>query len=144
MLAFVIRPKVNSGNQHTSTEHLKLLAKQYSLFYAEAVIDNVLVGFVSRNDYRNFIFNDEVHLTVGSHETMSHEQDRYLLIHITRDGITFKSDYAGSIPTFYSFLGGFVASNIEKCVTKALKVRVSDIDYEALYCFMSFGHFIWG
>ena len=144
MLAFVIRPKVNSGNQHTSTEHLKLLAKQYSLFYAEAVIDNVLVGFVSRNDYRNFIFNDEVHLTVGSHETMSHEQDRYLLIHITRDGITFKSDYAGSIPTFYSFLGGFVASNIEKCVTKALKVRVSDIDYEALYGFMRFGHFIWG
>ena len=60
VLAFVIRPNGNSGEINSSTEHLKLMAV-YSLFYAEAVIDNVLVGFVSRNDYRNFRFEDEIH-----------------------------------------------------------------------------------
>ena len=55
VLAFVIRPNGNSGEQNSSTEHLKLMARQYSLFYAEAVIDSVLVGFVSRNDYRTVV-----------------------------------------------------------------------------------------
>lgn len=143
VLAFVVCRNGNSGDKHSSTEHLKSLAKQHSLFYAETVLDNVLVGFVSRNDYRNSIYKDEIHLTVGSHETLSFEQDRYLLVQVTKDGIAFKTDYAGSIPVFYSFRGGFVASNIEKCVTKATKVSLADIDYESLYGFMRFSHFIW-
>jgi hypothetical protein len=143
VLAFVVCRNENLGDVHSSTAHLKSLAKQHSLYYAEIVLGNVLVGFVSRNDYRNFSFKDEIQLTVGSHETLSLEQDRFLLVQVTTHGIAFKSDYAGSIPVFYSFRIGFVASNIEKCVTKATKVSLADIDYESLYGFMRFGHFIW-
>jgi hypothetical protein len=70
-------------------------------------------------------------------------EDRYLLIQIENGQLKFSTDYAGSIPTFYSFRNGFSASNVEKCVLQSSKFDNDDIDFESVYGLMRFGHFIW-
>jgi hypothetical protein len=116
ILAFALHDREFVESKTASLGHLKKMANQYDLLYHEADFGNFYIGFVLRGEVGNEPITQLDQFVVCSHSQVSMTEDRYLMIQIENGQIKFSSDYAGSIPTFYSFRNGFSASNIEKCV----------------------------
>ena len=143
ILAFVLHEKECFEMKAASLGHLRKMANKYDLSYRETDFGKFYIGFVFRGEGRQESITHLDQFVVCSHSQVNMTEDRYLLIQIAGDQIKFSSDYAGSIPTFYSFRNGFSASNIEKCVLQSSEFNNDDIDFESVYGLMRFGHFIW-
>ena len=143
VLAFAIHEKEFVEWKTASLSHLKKLANQYDLSYKEVDFGNFLIGIV----YRGKVIQEPItqldRFVVCSHARQDMREDRYLVVQIENNQVKFSSDYAGSIPTFYSFRNGFSASNIENCVLKSSRFNNDDIDFESVYGLLRFGHLIW-
>ena len=143
ILAFVLHEKECFEMKAASLGHLRKMANKYDLSYRETDFGKFYIGFVFRGEGRQESITHLDQFVVCSHSQVNMTEDRYLLIHIDKGQVKFSSDYAGSIPTFYSFRNGFSASNIEKCVLQSSNFDNDDIDFESVYGLMRFGHFIW-
>jgi hypothetical protein len=143
ILAFALHEKECLEMKDASLGHLKKLAYKYNLTYKETDFGDFYIGFVLRGEVGHEPITQLDQFVVCSHSQVSMTEDRYLLIQIENGQVKFSSDYAGSIPTFYSFRNRFSASNIEKCVLLSSKFNDDDIDFESVYGLMRFGHFIW-
>jgi len=69
--------------------------------------------------------------------------DRLLKISVKRNKIEITTDYAGSIPCFYSNRGHLSLSNIEPVVTLDSKTSLADISSPIVFQLLKFSHLIW-
>jgi len=84
---------------------------------------------------------NEIAFRVG--QASDHDDDRFLAVTLQPTSIQVQTDYAGSVPAFYSLEPSFVMSNIEPCIPLADGLGASDLDLENVYGFLRFGHYIW-
>lgn len=70
--------------------------------------------------------------------------DRFLYVRLQADAtVTFVSDYAGTIPCFYSARQYLSASNIEPVVVLDSNARADDLDPIGIYELFRFMHLVW-
>jgi len=140
----ILSGEISGPSRDKAIKHCHTLANRYgchlhtisSCSFTILLIADCAQLIVDSNDQR-------MRFILGKIECHPHTWDRYLIIEISADGIVVETDYTGSIPVFYSRRGGFCLSNIEPCVFLATNSSLADVNYENLYGFLRYSHFIW-
>lgn len=143
--AFIIIKNINEAESQKSIQHLKKLAKKYKKYISLKKINDYYIYIASNTEEPSLITNNarEIKFSLGKIGNHSEKWDRFLNIKVSLDGIEIETDYAGSIPVFYSTRKGFIASNIEPCTFLGSESSLEDISPENVYGFMRYTHFIW-
>jgi hypothetical protein len=140
--AYLITSSLPDSLMNDARSHLKKIADRYHLPLTDLKIAEFKISLVG-NLQTQEVSNDNQRLFINISATQEITSDRFLKISIYGRNLTIESDYAGSIPCFYSSRKGFAASNIEPCVYIASNSSLEDICVENIYGFLKFSHFIW-
>lgn len=108
-------------------------------------LPNIKIGVISRFPI-NFGMSkncESMSFVVSSATSESIDNDRFLKVIFNGNSLTCESDYAGTVPYYYSRTGPLVISSFISVVEAGLGVSESDIDLAALFAFVRFGHNIW-
>lgn len=143
--AFLITQKNKKEETKKAINHLEKLAKKYNKHIALKEINDFDIRIVSggKKPDLNIDESRKIKFTLGKIGNHSEKWDRFLSITASDLGFEIESDYAGSIPVFYSTRNGFIASNIEPCTFLGSGSSLDDISPENIYGFMRYTHFIW-
>jgi len=152
--AFFLTDSLDEHQYSAGRDHLaKLCAKHnhtllslkrgpYRLYLARR--DNFCrTQSATTNQHQCFPNSDSSSFLISSCNANKREADRFLLISISGDEISFTTDYAGSVPLYYSQRKSFNASNIEPIVTLETQSSLEDLDWPSIYGFLRFSHLIW-
>lgn len=143
--AFVVLKDVSPDLARKCVGHLAGIAERFGKYLCSFKSDRFELVVVSDEaepcfDHRG---NGQFDFCLGRIPGHPAEWDRFLKVKLTSDHLELETDYAGSIPLFYSSRNGFVASNIEPCVFLGSGSTLNDLSPENVYGFMRFTHFIW-
>lgn len=143
--AFIIAKDIKPACLRKSIDHLAKIAKKFSHYCSAVRINDFDLVLLSERPTPNFDLQaeDRIEFCLGRLHGHSESWDRFLRVRISTNGLEFESDYAGSIPMFFSTRDGFVASNIEPCTFLGSDSSLDDISPENVYGFMRYTHFIW-
>jgi len=70
-------------------------------------------------------------------------RDRFLHVEVGAEFVAVTTDYAGTVPCFYSSRGGLSLSNVEPVVVLDSGSTLDDIDVSSMYAFLRYFHLIW-
>ena len=123
--------------------HNLLLANSFNLTEISFETRGNLISIVVRESLP-LPNNDALVIRLGKVEGVPAESDRHLMVEIAERLVSVQTDWAGSIPCFYSYSkGGLVLSNLEPCVVIATDTTTNDIDEAGLYGLMRLSHLLW-
>jgi len=126
-----------------AAKHNLALANRYGFRLEQHSSHGFTVQLILDGDPEEFIQNEIFSFTLGQVDEHPASWDRFLKISLSKQGLTLESDYAGSIPVFFSHRHGLTLSNIEPSVFLATDSSLADLSYENLYGFLRYSHFIW-
>ena len=134
----------SSFSQQTLIGALEKLASVFDLFLFWQELPNFRIGILSRAPITFEVkASDQLSFVVSSATSENIDADRFLKITLIGNSLTCQSDYAGTVPYYYSKTGPLIISSFISVVEKALGVSEYDIDLAALFAFVKFGHSIW-
>jgi hypothetical protein len=141
---FIASQEVSDASRANGMKHCQSLANRHGLFVTSTTKHNFHVTLVTEcnQDFTDTV-DDGIEFLLGGIGKHPHTWDRFLYLAITSAGIVIETDYAGSIPVFYSQRGGLTLSNIEPCIYLATNSSLNDVSHENLYGFLRYSHFIW-
>jgi hypothetical protein len=142
-VAFALVTRAEPHQFEDVRRHLETLAKHHKLIATRLEIGHISIYVVTRTAI-SVPPAAQLKLHLGSVPPRFNRSDRNLTVSVTSSSVRVRSDWAGSIPCFYSYgARGFVVSNIEPCVAIGTRVGIGDINEEGLYGFLRLSHLIW-
>ncbi|MCK0505739.1 hypothetical protein [Aromatoleum anaerobium] len=143
--AFLAAKHLDPALLKKSVNHLSIIAKRYGKHLSITRVNEFDLALVSDDPEPNcdLTSDGQLEFFLGKLHNNSEKWDRFLRARVSRSGIEFENDYAGSIPVFFSTRNGFIASNIEPCTFLASGSSLDDLSPENIYGFMRYSHFIW-
>lgn len=146
VLGFVAFPKLGTGfSEHRVISTMETISSSFNLHLSWHELHSFKVGLVTRSAMSSGLpkASDRIGFAVSSATSQSIDSDRFLKVVLCGDTISCESDYAGTVPYYYSKTGSLVISNFMAIVEAAIGVSEYEIDFAALYAFVKFGHNLW-
>lgn len=144
VLSFLVSDRRDPDSFKKGQNHQKMLASHFGLQENQIATPHFLVSWVTREKSISAPDPNNLHLVVGGDSSGSDKTDRSLAVEVSEAGVTVTTDWAGTIPCFYSVgARGRHLSNIEPCVFLATGTTLDDLDVENLYGFMRLSHLLW-
>ncbi len=133
--------------QLRAVQHLHDLAERHQLTHQTATTDWFILHWVSRHQSTDSPSSrdpgETIELEIGPIAEQPVDWDRFLKVTVTGSEFAVESDYAGSIPAYYSARDGLALSTIEPCTRLASGTTLNDLSPENVYGFLRYSHFIW-
>ncbi len=141
----VMATTIAPARRAAATAHLRRLASRRGHSVRSMTSGPFEICWVERGTGHQNETHTELPLTfvvgrIGSHPL---EWDRHLSIGVESTGLTITTDYAGSIPGFYSHRDGLVFSTVEPCTWLASGSTLDDLSAERVFGYLRYSHFIW-
>lgn len=152
-VAFAVWPReLAQGN--AIREHLEYLASCHGMrrhfedlgaFAVGLVFEGDLEGLVTRGERQRMQFCVGQNLGSGfvGSAGVGVRRDRFLEVEILADEIVTTTDYAGSVPAYYTVGEDPIVSNIEPILTVGAVESPSRLSLENIYGYLRYGHLIW-
>lgn len=141
VLAFLLSSR--SGKAHErAVGHLKGLAAAFGMKVVERSIGDLKLAVCMEGNASLDGPDGKISFSVGTIGG-ARVRDRFLDIRVSGGNIAASTDYAGTVPLFYSLRDGLSMSNLEPVVVLDSDSKPGDISPTNLYGFLRFSHLIW-